>query len=204
MRDSWARRATACGCSCAWTPTTPSLRESYEARRDAAARDTRSEKVAAASRAELHALREEARRLRAENTRLERGLREQTDRTRLWTSATAIVAGVGVIVLVGDSDTEPVAEVPAAAAIEEIAVEAPPVLEEAAPVEEIVAPVPAGPRTYTVQKGDNLGGIARKTLGASARWPELQAANQDVLGDGIDLQVGMELVVPDPCQGPTR
>ena len=180
----------------------PTLRESYEANRDAAARDTRSEKVAEASRAELHALREEARRLRAENTRLERGLREQTDRTRLWTSATAIVAGVGVIVLLagavfGDDSPEGAAEQPVAEAAEEIAVEVPPAVEEAAPIEEIVAPAPAGPRTYTVQKGDNLGGIARKTLGASSRWPELQAANQDVPGEGIDLQVGMDLIIPD-------
>jgi len=69
-------QATACGLS-----VPDSLRETIESRRDATQR-SRSEKVMARTASELQALREEARRLRGENSRLEREVRDQGDKSR--------------------------------------------------------------------------------------------------------------------------
>jgi nucleoid-associated protein YgaU len=62
---------------------------------------------------------------------------------------------------------------------------APPVIEK-----------PAVVHTHRVRRGDTLGRIARDYYGSSADWPKLQKANAALLGDSIDLQVGMDLVVP--------
>jgi nucleoid-associated protein YgaU len=51
-------------------------------------------------------------------------------------------------------------------------------------------------RTHRVRRGDTLGRIAREYYGSSADWPKIQKANEKLLGESIDLQVGMELVVP--------
>ena len=68
-------------------------------------------------------------------------------------------------------------------------------------VEPVVAPpAPEKPaaaaRTYKVRRGDTLGRIAHQFYGSSANWPKIQKANAQLLGDSIDLQVGMELVIP--------
>ncbi|MEN8151573.1 MAG: LysM peptidoglycan-binding domain-containing protein [Planctomycetota bacterium] len=52
-------------------------------------------------------------------------------------------------------------------------------------------------KTYTVKKGDNLTGIARRTMGDGNRWRELYEANRDAIGsDPGALKQGMELVIP--------
>ncbi len=54
-------------------------------------------------------------------------------------------------------------------------------------------PVDAGPRTYTVKNGDTLGSIAKRELGSTKRWQEIEALN------GVKserLSVGMTLKLP--------
>ena len=190
------------------------LRETFENKRDASQR-SRSEKVVARTTTELLALREEARRLRAENNRLERESREMGDKARLWMSTTAVVSGLGLFALLvaavfGGSadDVEPVEEALTQVPIEvpvELPIDGPttatttvttgalaPEPELAAVTEPVVQP-----RTYTVTKGDNLGAISKKVYGTTTRWQDIRDANAAVLGGGIALQVGMELTLPD-------
>ncbi|TNM67449.1 LysM peptidoglycan-binding domain-containing protein [Streptomyces sp. NP160] len=64
-----------------------------------------------------------------------------------------------------------------------------------APVGLPAAP-PSGAAPYVVRSGDTLTGIARAT-GTPGGWPELFAANRDVLGPSPDLlRVGTVLVLP--------
>lgn len=58
------------------------------------------------------------------------------------------------------------------------------------------------PRTYTVQAGDTLMGIARKTLGDGNRWREIQTLNQEILPDPNQLKVGMVLKLPTGANAP--
>jgi nucleoid-associated protein YgaU len=201
-------QATACGMR-----LPEGLREGFENKRDASQRN-RSEKVVARVNNELNALREEARRLRAENSRLERETRDQGDKARMWMSATAVVSGLGLFALLvgavfgGDDAPDEVVEAPgieAEAPVEPaIAAIAPGIVAPEAPVAapppvepEPVVVEPAGPRTYTVQKGDNLSAVSQKVYGKSTRWEAIRDANKATLGGGIDLQVGMELVIPE-------
>lgn len=61
-----------------------------------------------------------------------------------------------------------------------------------------VRPTPAGPRTYTVQPGDNLTRIARKHYGGEheTKYKRIYQANRDKMADESTLQVGMVLVIP--------
>ena len=49
---------------------------------------------------------------------------------------------------------------------------------------------------YTVRPGDSLAGIAGLFYGDANRWPELVAANAEVLGDAQVIHPGMQLRVP--------
>lgn len=49
---------------------------------------------------------------------------------------------------------------------------------------------------YVVQRGDELGLVAKKTLGSVKRWPEIAALNKDVLPDPDSLTAGMKLRIP--------
>lgn len=49
---------------------------------------------------------------------------------------------------------------------------------------------------YLVQSGDTLSGIAKQTLGSSARWPEILEANSTLLKSPRDLRPGMRLNIP--------
>jgi LysM repeat protein len=51
-----------------------------------------------------------------------------------------------------------------------------------------------GAREYTVQKGDSLALIARRTLGSEQRWTEIQALNNGL--QPKSLKVGMKLKLP--------
>lgn len=58
------------------------------------------------------------------------------------------------------------------------------------------APEPAK-KTYTVVKGDTLGGISTKVYGKSGHWKKILEANAAALGSNAkNLKPGMELVIP--------
>ena len=57
-----------------------------------------------------------------------------------------------------------------------------------------VAPPPV--RTHVVSPGDTLGKIARQYYGTANRWPDILAANRDVLRDERSLVVGRVLKIP--------
>lgn len=193
----------------------PTLRGRLEAARDHSRDDAaRNERITARTAGEVNALREEARRLRAENTRLERIAKEETDKARLWMSATTAAAMIGLIGLAmtlafGGQDTPasttelspevlaPVVVAPVVLAPVVVTPDAALPTPGAEPV--VTPPAPTAPpsqaSTYTVRSGDSLAGISGKVYGTEARWKELQDANPSLNG-GIALQPGMELVVP--------
>jgi len=175
----------------------PTLRGQLEASRDSTRDEQhRSERISARTAEEVRALREEARRLRSENTRLERLYKDESDKSRLWMSATTVAAIIVVMGLLlslafgdSDADTAPLPEAPAAPiTLGEELIEAP---SPAAP-----APQEAAARTYTVRSGDSLAGISAKLYGTEARWKDLQEANP-ALGGGTGLMPGMKLAVPE-------
>lgn len=53
-----------------------------------------------------------------------------------------------------------------------------------------------GYTVYVVQRGDDLGVVAKKTLGSVKRWREIAAANKDVLPDPDMLSEGLKLRIP--------
>jgi tetratricopeptide (TPR) repeat protein len=57
-------------------------------------------------------------------------------------------------------------------------------------------PVPSGARTYEVQVGDTLASISRKFYKNSARWKDIQTANNNKLKGTVKLKPGMTLVIP--------
>ena len=56
----------------------------------------------------------------------------------------------------------------------------------------------AAPETYTVVKGDTLGGIARKFYGRASQWVRIQEANKDLLKGKTVIRPGMKLTIPRP------
>lgn len=197
----------------------PNLREQTEAglrQQIADAEDYRT-RVASRERGEIRNLRSEAKRLRSENVSLEIEVDELRRRVRLWSGATAVIAGAAsalllAVLLFGDKDATAVeegaledvavAEAPAAAAapaLEVVPVKPPAAALPAAQKGPPVAPAQAAAAvmaTHTVKKGDNLGSIARKYYGDSSDWPRIQEANKATLKGGKDLQIGMKLAIP--------
>ena len=55
-----------------------------------------------------------------------------------------------------------------------------------------------GPRTYTVQRGDTLSGIAQRELGDPDRWPEIVDLNPQVAGHPDLIYAGTVLALPTP------
>jgi len=55
---------------------------------------------------------------------------------------------------------------------------------------------PAGSRTYTVVRGDNLSAISQKVYGTPHRWQEILDANRTTLPSANRLSVGQTLVIP--------
>jgi nucleoid-associated protein YgaU len=64
------------------------------------------------------------------------------------------------------------------------------------PVAAPVAPAPAGPRLHVVAAGDTLSKIAVQYYGSASRWPDILAANRDVLKNEKSLLVGTKLKIP--------
>ncbi len=52
------------------------------------------------------------------------------------------------------------------------------------------------PRTYTVQSGDTLSGIALALFGDASRWPEIFEANRDHVSNPNMIYVGQVLKIP--------
>jgi LysM repeat protein len=55
----------------------------------------------------------------------------------------------------------------------------------------------AGVRTYKVESGDTLAGIARKYYKNSGQWQKIAEANKATLSDPTKLKPGMILVIPE-------
>jgi len=60
----------------------------------------------------------------------------------------------------------------------------------------VAAPPGSHWRLHQVQEGETLSSLARRYLGAADRYPELFAANRDVLQSPNRLPVGVSLKVP--------
>ena len=91
----------------------------------------------------------------------------------------AVPVGGAVPVTDGDADVArvtPIAAVPAAA---------------------VASGVEASGRTYKVESGDTLAGIARKLYKNSSQWPKIAEANKGTVEDPTKLKVGMILVIPE-------
>ncbi|MBI5364093.1 MAG: LysM peptidoglycan-binding domain-containing protein [Planctomycetes bacterium] len=71
----------------------------------------------------------------------------------------------------------------------------PPTNVGAAPITPLPIPPAPSPREYTVQKGDSLALIARRTLGSEQRWSEIQTLNPGVTPKS--LKIGMKLQLPE-------
>ncbi|WP_294144878.1 LysM peptidoglycan-binding domain-containing protein [uncultured Clostridium sp.] len=56
--------------------------------------------------------------------------------------------------------------------------------------------VPETPKTYTVQSGDSLWKIAKKTLGDGSRWSEIYNLNTDKIGNPDLIYPGQVLTLP--------
>ena len=56
--------------------------------------------------------------------------------------------------------------------------------------------VPVTPKTYTVQSGDSLWKIAKKTLGDGSRWSEIYNLNTDKIGNPDLIYPGQVLTLP--------
>ena len=55
---------------------------------------------------------------------------------------------------------------------------------------------PAGARTYVVQKGDTLYGLARQFYSDQSRWRDIWEANRNRVPDKNVLPVGTRLIIP--------
>lgn len=95
------------------------------------------------------------------------------------------------------------AEIPAAAPVDPVAPDtraatAPNAAPEAVAPAAVDASAAATPETYTVVKGDTLGGIARKFYGKASAWKRIQDANADLLKGKTVIRPGMKLQIPRP------
>jgi hypothetical protein len=73
---------------------------------------------------------------------------------------------------------------------------APPVFEQPAPEPARALPAPTRQRTYTVQPGDTLYGIAARMYGDGNRWTDIQQANRSAVPDVHTLRPGTLLTLP--------
>jgi nucleoid-associated protein YgaU len=63
---------------------------------------------------------------------------------------------------------------------------------------------PAEGRTHTVQAGETLWQIAKRTVGDATLWPALYLANRDQIKDPSRVYPGQQLAIPeiDPQRAP--
>jgi len=177
-------------------------------------------RVANRERSEVRALRQEARRLRSEGAVFEQQIEDLERRVKVWSSATAVVAGSAAALLLttmlfGGPAAEAVpADAPPAEVVAELPTAAPtPAAPVAAPAANgasvsaapaptpaaapaAAAPQPEGMVVHTVKKGETLGHISRQYYGKSSEWRRIMGANTDVLPTEKALQPGMKLKIP--------
>ena len=60
----------------------------------------------------------------------------------------------------------------------------------------VAAPAAPAPRVHVVAAGDTLSKIAVQYYGSASRWPDILAANKDVLKNEKSLLVGTKLKIP--------
>ena len=151
------------GASANGTVLPPGLRDQVETKlrkhiEDAEAHRAR---IAARERGEIKSLRSEAKRLRSDNASLEQQVDDLGGRVRVWSSATALIAGAACALLLvsllfgGEQEVAPVAEISAPSADVGVATTtagsaAPPILEPIAPTPSDVAVTPGDTTTTTV------------------------------------------------------
>ena len=191
------------------------LREDVEVKlrkqvQDAEAQRTR---LVDRERGELRTLRNEAKSLRSENAALEQQAFDLARKAKLWSSATALVAGsaaallLAALVFGGGEDSEAIDE-------EEVAstelmstadgeTEAMTTTTTSSTASTTTTTRPerkAGvAATHTVSRGDTLGAIARKYYGKSSDWKPILEANNDQLNGSVQaLRPGMVLKIPTP------
>jgi nucleoid-associated protein YgaU len=58
------------------------------------------------------------------------------------------------------------------------------------------APAAPAPRTHTIVAGDTLAKISRQYYGTADRWPDILAANRDILHDEKSLVIGRVIRIP--------
>ncbi len=152
----------------------------------------------------------EATRLKNENLALKQQLtelRQQAPSGRAATPPARPAPTATPAMVVAATPPPAQAAVPATAAEPEVR-RAVPVNPSAAPVTGGGAPVatalPAAnasgagaARTYKVESGDTLAGIARKLYKNSGQWPKIAEANKATLEDPTKLKPGMILVIPE-------
>ena len=56
--------------------------------------------------------------------------------------------------------------------------------------------IPAGARTYVVQKGDTLASISRKFFKHASRAKDIQDANSGTLNGTNKIKAGQSLIIP--------
>lgn len=191
-------------------------------RREVQSAEAERQRLQARERGEVRSLRTEAKRLRTENAVLEQRIVELDQRVRLWSGATAVVAGCASALLLaamvfgrgGDAapETETVASGEAAEVVTEPATPGGPEIQPIDPVGSqpaAAAPAPAAKpaapaasggvmATHTVKSGENLSAIAKKYYGKSSQWKKILAANESVLhGDVRKLRPGQKLTIPE-------
>lgn len=119
-----------------------------------------------------------------------KALREENDALKRRVSELTVAASKPASVVIRSSEDEdpaPASTGTAAAAVTPAPSVTPPAARPA-----------ASSRSYTVAPGDTLSKIARKMYGSTARWKDIQNANQDKLGTGVArLKVGVTLVIPE-------
>jgi nucleoid-associated protein YgaU len=62
--------------------------------------------------------------------------------------------------------------------------------------QETLGPVDTGPKTYTVQPGDDLRSIATRFYGTSDDYLRIVEANRGELGDSDTVRPGLTLTIP--------
>jgi nucleoid-associated protein YgaU len=215
-RDKWQESLTQLDAATAKGARLPEgLREEVEIKLRKQVQDAENQRTRLVDRerGELRSLRNEAKSLRSENAGLEQQVFELARKAKLWSSATALVAGSAAALLLaamvfgGGEEAETISEESVSSS--EVAI--------AAPVETVTTtstiskptstaaatPPPAKTHTvaasHTVRKGETLGLIARKFYGKSSQWQLILDANEATLhGDVKALRPGMVLNIPTP------
>ncbi|MBN1337021.1 MAG: LysM peptidoglycan-binding domain-containing protein [Deltaproteobacteria bacterium] len=148
---------------------------------------------------EMRSMRDETRRLRTENTRLLRDRSRLKSRVGVWSTATAILAGVCIVLLAclwaGAGSETPEAAPALTAADETPSTRAAPLPEAPRAVGDL-EPAPAPVRRHVVQEGDTLYALAARYYGNPSKWEQIRAANRDKVRRGAGLRLGDDLVIP--------